>query len=203
VVLPANDGPSPERCDTLRLVTASPSIEAFIEATTSAGWRVERRDRSQALALPVEITQRYGPLPPSYHEFLCEVAEATTADGTVWLLCEGEFHRNDPEGFVWNQIEKMSLESAADDEERRAIVSFWDRHLPIMMAPNGDYDYLAIALSEAERGNVVHSFAPYWEEPRHVADSFDDWLVMLSQALRDPAFGPHSPLVLRIMSHRG
>lgn len=71
-----------------------------------------------------------------------------------------------------------------------------------MMAPNDDYDYLAIALSEAERGNVVHGSAPEWEEASRVADSFDDWLVMLSQSLRDPALIPKGPLALQIMSRR-
>ncbi len=110
----------------LRFVIASRSIEAFIDPSTSAGWRVERRDRSRALALPVEMTQRYRPLPSSYREFLCEVALATSADEAVWFLCEGAFHRNDPNGFVWNEIEKMALDAASDEDERRAIVSFWD-----------------------------------------------------------------------------
>jgi hypothetical protein len=62
------------------------------------------------LALPVEVIQRYGSLPPSYHEFLSEVAHAATADEAVWFLCEGEFNRNDPSGFAWNEIEKMALD---------------------------------------------------------------------------------------------
>jgi hypothetical protein len=190
-------------------MTASSAIEDFIAASASAGWRVERRYRSQAPVLPVEVTQRYGALPPSYQEFLCEVAFATTADRGIWFLCEGEFHLNDPTAFAWNEIEKMAIETAiqdGDEEWKRAIVSYWDRHVPIMMAPNGDYDYLAIALGEAERGKIVHSYSPYWEqEGSVVADSLDDWLVMLSEALRDPASihnHARAELALKVMTGR-
>jgi prepilin-type processing-associated H-X9-DG protein len=95
----------------------------------------------------------------------------------------------------------MALGSATDEEDRRTIVSFWDGHVPIMMAPDGDYDCLAIAVGEERRGSVVHGCAPEWEEVDH-AESFGDWLAMLSSSLRDPASVPNSPLALRLMNRR-
>lgn len=176
------------------------SIETFIAAATSAGWRVERRDEAKALDLPVEVIQRYGLLPLGYREFLCNVAQATSADEGVWFLSERDFQRRTPGSFAWNEIEKMALDSAAHDADRQRVASFWDRHLPIMMAPDGDYDYLALALADAA---VVHGYDPYWEEVSRVTDSFEDWLLMFAKELADPGSNPNAPLALRIMSQSG
>ena len=148
------------------LVSIEQSIEVFVEAGKSAGWRVDRRDKAKAVEVPGEISERYGSLPPSYQAFLREIARASSEDEGVWFLCEREFWRADPNSFTWNEIEKMALESATDPAQRQRIASFWDQHLPIMMAPNGDYDFLAIALPESAQGAVVHGYAchspPSW-----------------------------------------
>jgi hypothetical protein len=68
-----------------------------------------------------------------------------------------------------------------------------------MMAPDGDYDYLAIALAQ---GAVVHGCAPEWEEVSRVADSFEDWLLLLAKSLRDPGSISNAPLALQVMSRR-
>jgi hypothetical protein len=177
-------------------------IDAFVEAASTAGWRVERRDPARAVQLPTQLVVRLGPLPDSYRAFLSEVAIATSADGAVWFLCEDDYRRRDPEGFAWDEIEVMSLLSAVDEDEKEAIVDFWDRHMPIMMAPEGDYDYLAIALDHERRGAVVHGYAPAWEEASVVAESFDDWLAMLTRVLRDPASAAPGQLALQVMSRR-
>jgi hypothetical protein len=175
-------------------------VDAFIEAASSAGWRLERRDSSRPVQLPTQLIVRLGPLPDSYRTFLSEVAVAANADGGVWFLCEDDYRRRDPEGFTWDEIEAMSILRATHEAEREAIVDFWDRHLPIMMAPDGDYDYLAIALDPERRGTVVHGYAPDWENATQVADSFEQWLSMLTQSLRDPSSAEKGPLALHVMS---
>jgi len=180
-------------------VNTQRSIETFLEAATSAGWRIERRNDDEPLDLPVDVSQRYRSVPQSYLAFLCKVAGAASADGRAWFLCETQFHPSDPEGFAWNEIERMALESAADETERQTITSFWDRHLPIVMVPDGDYDYLAIALPE---GAVVHGCAPEWEEVDRVADSFEDWLSMLAKALLEPDSSSSKPFALRLACSR-
>ncbi len=56
---------------------------------------------------------------------------------------------------------------------QQAIRRFWDRYFPFMLAVHSDYDYLAI---DTETGKVVHGFAPEWEEPLVVAESFANFL---------------------------
>ncbi len=181
-------------------MSAPDRIEALARAATGAGWQVERRDPARPLDLPEEITRRYPVLSRGQQELLRRIARATSADEAVWFVCEDDFRRDDPEGFAWNEIERMELESAASASERRAIVRFWDRHVPVMMAPDGDYDYLAIAL---DSGAVVHGCAPDWEDVVVVAGALDDWLAMLSRALRDPRPRRGDPLALRLMARRG
>jgi hypothetical protein len=183
-------------------LSARQTIEDFVRVATQSGWRVERRDSARRLDLPEDVLRRYGALPASYDAFLREIALATSADEGVWFVCEGEFRRAPGCGFLWNEIERMALAASADAEEKRSIVSFWDVHLPIMMAPNGDYDYLAIAMGGAQRGTVVHGYAPESERVERVADSFDAWLAMFSRALREPGSIANGPLALRVMAHR-
>ena len=170
-------------------------VEDFIAAATAGGWRVRRGDPARTLDLPQEVAARYGALPSAYSAFLHVVAQASSADDSVWLLCEDDFRRQDPAGFAWNEIERMALDSADDGAEKRSVAAFWDRHLPIAMAPNGDYDYLAISI---RGGAVVHGFAPEWEEVTRVADSFHDCLRLLSAALLDP--GAEAPFAVRRMT---
>jgi hypothetical protein len=144
---------------------------------------------------------RLGPLPPSYRTFLSEVSVATSADGGVWFLCEDDYRRRDENGFGWDAIEDMALQHAAVEDERQRIVDFWDCHLPIMMAPGGDHDFLAIALGD-ERGAVVHGRAPDWEDVTLVADSLEGWLSMLTRSLRDPLSARRGPRALQVMSQR-
>jgi hypothetical protein len=174
-------------------------MAAFIAAGALAGWRIERRDETRRLTLPPDVIERYGSLPPSYEAFIAGVNRASSADDGVWFVCEPDLDERDPKAFAWNEIEKMALASATDAAEKQRITSFWDRHFPIMMAPNGDYDYVAIVVTGVGQGSVVHGFAPEWEEVDRVADSFENWLLMLAHALREPG-APAGPLALRVMS---
>jgi len=159
------------------------AIERFGEAAREAGWIIVPRDPSLAVALPEEISRRFGGPPPSYEPFLSSVATACNGDESIWFLTEERFAATDPTGFVWNELEKISLDSA-DEEDRPPIVAFWDRHFPIMMAPNGDYDFLAIVTNGPDEGRVVHGYAPEFEDVSVVAGCFDDCLASLTEALR-------------------
>lgn len=103
--------------------------------------------------------------------------------------------------FAWNELERMAHDSARDDDERERTVSFWNRHFPMMIAPNGDYDYLALALDAPDRGKIVHGSAPEWEVVTRVADSFEDWLEMLSRALTEGK-GISTSRALQVMARR-
>jgi hypothetical protein len=174
-------------------------ISGFVVAARGRGWRVKLRETSKSLDLPADLRARFASAPPEYLPFLQAVAEAHDASESVWFWCEADLRRDDPSGFRWNDVETMSLEGVTDDVERRAIVSFWDRHFPIMMAVHRDYDFLALSLSGSDAGSIVHGFAPEWE-PERVAASFDDWLALLTGALRGSEPTEPSTLALQVFS---
>jgi hypothetical protein len=68
------------------------------------------------------------------------------------------------------------------DGDDTAWQAFWHEHLPIFFSVHSDYDYLALRFAQAEPGrSVVHGFAPEFESPSRVADSFTHLGVMLTQ----------------------
>jgi hypothetical protein len=142
---------------------------------------------------------RYGGAPPGYASFLQAVAEAHDASDSIWFWCEADLKRDDPSDFRCTDVESMSLEDVTDEDERRDIVHFWDSHFPVMMAVHSDYDFLAVSLSGPHVGSVVHGYAPEWEVDR-VAESFDEWLALLTAALRARAVSEGSPLALRVFT---
>jgi hypothetical protein len=81
----------------------------------------------------------------------------------------------------------MALETYDDDPVYRAgIKAFWDSHFPFMLAVHSDYDYLAIRLTPDGFGNVVHGYAPEWEEPSPIAVSFAAFLEAFTAAAAMP-----------------
>jgi hypothetical protein len=80
----------------------------------------------------------------------------------------------------------MALETYDDPIYRAGIKAFWDSHFPFMLAVYSDYDYLAIRLTSEGFGSVVHGYAPDWEEPSPIADSFAAFLEAFTIAAAMP-----------------
>ena len=143
-------------------------IEQFTEWAAERNWNIKTRDGD--MELPEEIAQRYN-APEGWQEFIKGFSLCANADCTKWFITFEDFGE---EGYRWNEFELISLEAADEDMEwRKQVTDFWDKHLPIFMSVEGEYEYYAI---NVESGRVVFGFEPEFEEAETVADSFEEFI---------------------------
>jgi hypothetical protein len=162
-----------------------PELEALLKAMKKAGWQVEMRPPELGqVTLPEAVRERFAKLPDDYLEFLAAVSRCSNPEGHGCFLCADDFSGHTEAWFQWDWIER----AFPPDSERRddGIVwqRFWREHLPIFYSMDTEYDYLALSFAEAEQsGSVLHGFAPEFELPDKVADSFTHLCVILTQFL--------------------
>lgn len=143
-------------------------IKQFADWAAERSWNIKIRDDN--FALPEEVAQRYK-VPESWLEFIRRFSLCANAEFTKWFITFEDFGED---GFRWNEFELISLEAAGDDMEwRRRVTSFWDKHLPIFMSVEGEYEYYAV---NVESGQVIYGYEPEFEEPETVADSFEKFI---------------------------
>lgn len=143
-------------------------IKQFTDWAAERSWNLKTRDGD--IALPEEIEQRYD-APESWLDFIKGFALCANPDFTKWFITFEDFGED---GFRWNEFELISLEAADDDMEwRKQVADFWDKHLPVFMSVNGEYEYYAI---DVDSGQVVYGYEPEFEEPETVAESFADFI---------------------------
>jgi len=151
-------------------------VSALLAALRKRGW-VIRESTGAIPLLPDDVRARYPAVPPEVTRFLEQFDVAHNADENVWFLTPTDFRQSDPEGFQWNEYERMALETEAGrPESQSAVRAFWNDHLPIMLAVHSDYDYLAVRVAGPDAGSVVHGSAPDWDDPSRVARSFEEFL---------------------------
>ncbi|MCM1508923.1 MAG: hypothetical protein NC177_17585 [Ruminococcus flavefaciens] len=98
-------------------------------------------------------------------------------DCSAWFLCRKDYENSEnPDGFSWNEFEKISLESAESDGEKEKIKKWWECHLPVAMSVNGEYTFLAIDL---ENGSIVQGYEPDFEATETVAGNFEELIKMI------------------------
>lgn len=159
------------------------SLQEYLEALTSKGWRVELWAGATPPALDSSFTQRYPRIPAEYLEFLQRVKRCVNAEETVWFLCLDDYNNTSDSGWAWNEMEKIDLEGAEDEKTKAEIVEFWNRHMPFMISVGGEYAYLAFRVSEEQFGAVVEG----WEvltETRDRAASFEEFIRLHSAAVK-------------------
>src|SRR5688572_16482461 len=140
--------------------TPARAKQKLLQILRRRGWSVRPAARARKL-LAAAIAKRYPRLPADVEAFLSGLEICVSPNEKAWFLTATDFARKRGSGFSWNAIELMMLEDAEGDPLAQAqIRSFWDDHLPVMLAVHSDYDYLAVRLSD---GAVVHGFAPEWE----------------------------------------
>lgn len=151
---------------------------AFLDWARERGWTVERR--TVPLRLPEAVTRRYR-FPADYLEFLEQTALCAGPMDTEWFLCEEGYRQDDPDGFRWDECERISLAAARDmldsgEEER--VAAFWDGVLPFFLSVGSGYEYYGFDLSGAygPAGCVLHGWEPEFEEAERFADDFPDFL---------------------------
>ena len=161
-------------------------MHALLAALQLRGWTVRTSTGAQPL-LPPPVAQRYPALPSDVVTFLSSLELCCNQAENSWFLTSEDYAREDTSTFRWNEYEHMALETYDDDPVYRAgIKAFWDSHFPFMLAVHSDYDYLAIRLTPDGFGNVVHGYAPEWEEPSPIAVSFAAFLDTFTVAAAMP-----------------
>lgn len=107
-------------------------------------------------------------------EFWNFFQKVVSSDTCAWFLCEQDFKAEyNASEFAWNEFEKISLNAAADTDERNRVTEWWSKHLPIAMSVRGEYSFLAIDLGE-KFGSIVYGYEPEFEETPVIARDFDD-----------------------------
>lgn len=160
--------------------------EEFMDFLVSKGWLLIAKDDSgdlERVAIADNITG--APIPTSYLEFLKKFKSLSNADESRWFISAEEFSGNSDSAFSWDEFEKMSLDAAMTDRDAEDVRTFWGRHLPIMMAVDGDYQYIAL---DRRSGAVVHGVEPDFESVSNLADSFDGFMVAVMEGKHGEVF---------------
>ena len=168
-----------------RLRTSEAEL-ALTDTLRERGWVIQHQPM---VALPEAILSRYPTLPVEVTRFLGSLATGHNAAQSVWFLTPEDYARiPNGEEFAWNELELMNEREHMGGEN-----AFWDEHFPILYAVHSDYDYLAVRLTAEGFGSIVHSFAPFWEEPTVLAPDFTTFLEVFATAAQtvDPSW-PYS-----------
>jgi hypothetical protein len=148
----------------------NPLISSALDGLRAAGWTVELQPNPHRL--PPVITERYAALPPLFVELATRVRACERGDETVWILTASDYAEGgSSDGFGWNTFETMML----DDPH---CASFWTRHLPILQAVYGDYEYLAI---DTHSGHVVWAYVNSFDDTLTIAPDFADFLRQVAE----------------------
>ena len=157
----------------------------MIEALRNRGFVVQ--ERTEANELSSDFLQRYNTLPTDYLKFLNEFQLITNKDDNAWFNSIEDFNGESDSGFRWNEFEMMSLEALGDDEEAcNEICNFWNIHIPIAIAVEGEYQYLCIDLSTENYGKIYYGLEPEFEDSADLlCNSFNQLLELLSSDNED------------------
>jgi hypothetical protein len=157
-------------------------VAEFMNVLVSKKWVLIAKDdsgNSGQVAMYDKITG--APIPTCYMEFLKRFKSLSNADESRWFISTEEFSGNSDSAFSWDEFEKMSLDAAMTDRDAEDVRTFWGRHLPILMAVDGDYQYIAL---DRMSGAVVHGVEPDFESVSNLADSFDGFMVAVMEGKR-------------------
>ena len=145
--------------------------ERFIEWARAHKWEI--KTSPEPVPLPGHIVKRYG-IPEKWYAFISKFTVCEDADAFRWFLTPNDYQPREDgcqwNGYKWNEFELQSLEWCGDDPD---IISFWDKHLPIVYSVDGECSYYAI---DTESGKVVKGYEPEYEEADAVADNFEDFI---------------------------
>ena len=157
----------------------------MIEALKNRGFVVQERTETNELSS--DFLQRYNNQPADYLKFLDKFQLITNKDDNAWFNSIEDFNGESDSEFRWNEYEMMSLEALEDDEEAcNEVRSFWNTHIPIAMAVEGEYQYLCIDLSPENYGKIYYGLEPEFEDSADfLCNSFNQLLELLSSDSED------------------
>jgi hypothetical protein len=147
-------------------------INDFISWAKNNEWKITLKN-TDIKKLPQHSSERYT-IPLEYKQFLENIENCVNAGENVWFLCIEDYLPKPEDGFRWNEFELISLEAADNDTELiNKIKNYWDKHFPIIMSVEGDYEYYAI---NVENKKIVHGYEPEFEESKIAANNFYELL---------------------------
>lgn len=141
-------------------------LNNFLEWARNNNWNIETA--SEKIALPAAITERYT-IPDKWYDLISRIKICENQTATKWFLTPNDYLPNEG-GFQWNEFELQSLEYSDNNDD---IISFWDKHIPIIMSVDGGYSYYAI---NTENGNIESGYEPMYEETTVIADDFGTFI---------------------------
>jgi hypothetical protein len=146
-------------------MTIPPLLEA-LRRLRSTGWTVQELATPEPL--PQHVQERYAWLPDNIRQFVEAIELAFSANEKTWLLTVRDFASASNSAFVWNEWEVQSLDATSAVADRARIVTFWDKHFPLLMSVRSGYAYLAV---EKDSLAIVEGTDPEFEEGRLIAGS--------------------------------
>ncbi len=156
------------------------TIQSFIRAAKSKDWKI-KTDSTRPAKLPNVITERYPNIPDDYLCFLSQLSTCCNPSEQAWFLCVDDYSAKDEDQWRWDEIERLELDAADDDDHREGIRELWNGQIPI--AINVGYSCLSLSVRPSDFGSVFYSFKHCWDEPELVVDSFEDYLKQMTEFL--------------------
>ena len=156
-------------------------MKEYLKILETCGFVVVRRKIPKEL--PAVLLKRYKNIPADYLTFLSQFEQVTHREGTSWFISIEDFNGETDTDFEWNNFELQSLKTLeGDEDECKNMRSFWNNHIPILMAVT-TYEYLAICLEDGKHGEIVHGVEPIVEDTSKVCNSFEELMILFEKPL--------------------
>ncbi|MFS3128970.1 hypothetical protein ACLM5J_11260 [Nocardioides sp. Bht2] len=151
------------------------AVTEFLTGLRRRGWQVEpaRAESPELLSAAHEVA-----IPEGWRSVLERFSLLVDEDESRWFLSAADFAGSSDSAFAWNAFERLSLEAAVDDADRRRCTDFWREFLPIALGVEGSYEYLAISRVS---GVVVHGAEPEFEEVTLLANDLPEFLTGVAE----------------------
>jgi hypothetical protein len=156
------------------------------EQFQTAGWHFALNG-TPTFNLPEQVQNRYPKIPFELTKFLSSLKFCTNPEQTAWFLSESDFYGNTDSAYRWNEFELMELELTTQENDvalESQIQEFWDNHFPFLLSVKTGYAFFAVDLQPDNYGAIVHGIAPEFREVSKVAESFQEFLDLLSLSLQ-------------------
>lgn len=142
------------------------------------GWTVTFPELASDQPPPV-IAKRYPEIPKDYRLFLGMCGACFNPKNDARIFTNEVFYGVATGVPPWDSCERASLDAGKPEAEVRA---FWDRHLPVGLAPRSENAFLAL-VTEGERAeSVVFGYGPDFETSAEViAESFSEFLWLMTK----------------------
>lgn len=153
-------------------------IASALLALHRGGWTVTFPELASDQPPPV-IAKRYPEIPKDYRLFLGMCGACFNPKNDARILTNEVFYGVEGISLHWDACERASLEAGKPEAEVRA---FWDRHLPVGLAPRSENSFLALVTGGERAESVIFGHGPDFETSTEViADSFSEFLWLMTK----------------------